>query len=75
MRDEKYKQQEAKRRDRIQALWDERNAKKAEVKRLEAERRAEEARKAEEARLAEEAKRRDRIQALKKRKKSRSETS
>ena len=63
--EEARKAEEArKRRDRIQALWDERNAKKAEVKRLEAERRteaeriakekaAEEARRAEEARLAE----------------------
>ena len=45
LRDEKYKQQaaeEAKRRDRIQALWDERKARKAEKIRL-----AEEARKAE----------------------------
>lgn len=41
-RNEKYKQEEAEeRRDRIQALWDERKAKKAETKRLEAERRAE----------------------------------
>ena len=56
LRDEKYKQKEAERRDRIQALWDERKAKKAEeaeAKRLEAERRAEEAKE-----------RRDRIQAL-----------
>ena len=41
LRDEKYKQEKAKRRDRIQALWDERKAKKAEkaeAERLEAER-------------------------------------
>ena len=71
LRDEKYKQEEAKeRRDRIQALWDKRKVKKAEkveAERLEAERiakekaaeearLAEEARKAEEVRLAEEAK-------------------
>ena len=61
LRDEKYKQEEAKeRRDRIQALWNERKVKKAEkaeAERLEAERiakekAAEEARKAEEARIA-----------------------
>ena len=59
LRDEKYKQEEAEeRRDRIQALWDERKikkAEKAEAERLEAERIAKE-KAAEEARLAEEAK-------------------
>lgn len=41
-RNEKYKQEEVEeRRDRIQALWDERKTKKAETKRLEAEHRAE----------------------------------
>ena len=57
LRDKQAAEEAKKRRDRIQALWDERNAKKAS--------RVEEARLAEEARKAEEAKkRRDRIQAL-----------